>query len=108
VGRFLYGVSVECVESMCAVFYDLHSLDFDSFASIPRYLYDVLMVVVRRSPIMSETAVSPDKIVLKLGIFPRIPTPEAESFAEHRHVWQGTHEGLVQFATVRGGRKLGE
>lgn len=66
------------------------------------------MAVVRRSPIMSDPAVSPDKIVLKLGIFPRIPTPEAESFAEHRHVWQGTHEGIVQFATVRGGRKLGE
>jgi hypothetical protein len=36
VGRFLYGVSVECVESMCAVFYDLHPLDFDSFTSIPQ------------------------------------------------------------------------
>jgi len=66
------------------------------------------MVVTHRSPIMSEPAVSPDTIVLKLGIFPRISKPEAESFAEHRHVWQGTHNGIVQFATIRGGRKLGE
>ena len=97
------------VWEVCAPFYyDISFLDFDGFASVPRYSYDVLMVVVRRSPIMSDPAVSPDKVVLKLGIFPRIPTPEAESFAEHRHVWQGTHDGIVQFATVRGGRKLGE
>ncbi|KAF2469174.1 uncharacterized protein BDR25DRAFT_289404 [Lindgomyces ingoldianus] len=58
-------------------------------------------------PVFSESAITPDKIILKMGLFPRIPAPEAESFAEHRHEWQGKHDGVVQFATVRGGRRLG-
>ncbi|KAF2708191.1 hypothetical protein K504DRAFT_381657 [Pleomassaria siparia CBS 279.74] len=59
-------------------------------------------------PIASYAQASPDKVILKMGIFPRIPKPEAESFALHRHDWQGTHEGVAQFEIARGGKKLGE
>ena len=58
------------------------------------------------SPIMSEPDVFPGKRIVKMGIFPRIPQPEAESFAAHKQSWQGSHEGLVQFETVRGGKIL--
>lgn len=57
---------------------------------------------------MSEPTLFPDVVVLKSGLFPRIPEPEAESFAAHRQSWEGVHEGAVQFATVRGGKKLGD
>jgi hypothetical protein len=63
---------------------------------------------IHRSSIMSEPTIFPDKYVLKLGIFPRIPAPECEAFAAHRQEWQGKHDGMVQFATARGGQKLGE
>lgn len=36
----------------------------------------------------------PGKTIVKMGMFPRIPKPEAETFALHKHEWQGTHEGL--------------
>lgn len=60
------------------------------------------------SPIMSKPAVFPTKCVMKMGLFPRIPKPQFETFAEHRHDWQGTHEGLEQYATLITGKKLGE
>ncbi|KAF2822479.1 hypothetical protein CC86DRAFT_330075 [Ophiobolus disseminans] len=60
------------------------------------------------NPIMSIAEIFPDMVILKMGIFPRIPKPECESFALHRHEWQGKHEGLVQYEIVRGGKKLGE
>jgi hypothetical protein len=59
-------------------------------------------------PIKSESALLPDLYILKMGIFPQIPKPQFETFAAHRHEWQGVHEGLVQFATVKDGKKLGE
>ncbi|KAK3720915.1 hypothetical protein LTR37_003578 [Vermiconidia calcicola] len=46
------------------------------------------------NPISSETQLYPGKIVLKMGIFPRIPQPEAEGFGLHKHPWQGDHEGV--------------
>lgn len=46
------------------------------------------------SPISSETEMYPGKIVLKMGMFPRIPQPEAEGFGLHKHAWQGGHEGI--------------
>ena len=55
---------------------------------------------------MSEPDVLPGKRIVKMGMFPRIPQPEMENFALHKQSWQGSHEGLVQFETVRGGRKL--
>ncbi|KAH7121156.1 Mss4-like protein [Dendryphion nanum] len=60
------------------------------------------------SPIMSEPDALPNRRVVKLGMFPRIPQPEMENFAAHKQPWQGNHDGLVQFATVLGGKKLGE
>ncbi|KAF2111008.1 Mss4-like protein [Lophiotrema nucula] len=60
------------------------------------------------NPIMSVPEIYPGKVVLKMGIFPRIPAPEMETFSDHRHAWQGEHDGLIQYATVRGGKKFGE
>ncbi|KAF2006355.1 hypothetical protein P154DRAFT_482176 [Amniculicola lignicola CBS 123094] len=59
-------------------------------------------------PIMSEPDMLPDKRIVKMGMFPRIPTPEMENFVEHKQEWEGSHEGLIQYATARGGRKIGE
>ncbi|KAF2263559.1 hypothetical protein CC78DRAFT_581272 [Lojkania enalia] len=56
--------------------------------------------------IMSEAELYPDKVVLKMGLFPRIPAPEAEAFGAHKHEWEETLEGVVQFETARGGKKL--
>ncbi|KXT15433.1 hypothetical protein AC579_10613 [Pseudocercospora musae] len=46
------------------------------------------------SPVKSETALYPGKVVLKMGMFPRIPQPEAEGFGLHKHAWQGEHDGI--------------
>ncbi|EME38394.1 hypothetical protein DOTSEDRAFT_57499 [Dothistroma septosporum NZE10] len=46
------------------------------------------------NPIKSETAAYPGKIVLKMGIYPRIPQPEAEGFGLHKHEWQGQHNDI--------------
>lgn len=43
-----------------------------------------------------------------MGMFPRIPEPEFETFAIHRHDWQGTHDGVTQFKVKMGGEKLHE
>lgn len=57
---------------------------------------------------MSIADIYPALVIVKMGMFPRIPTPECESFALHRHPWQGKHAGLTQYAIVRGGETLGE
>lgn len=49
------------------------------------------------SPIKSETAAYPGKVVLKMGIYPRIPQPEAEGFGLHKHEWQGGHDGIETY-----------
>ncbi|KAK4499187.1 hypothetical protein PRZ48_009700 [Zasmidium cellare] len=46
------------------------------------------------NPIKSETELYPGKVILKMGIFPRIPTPVAEAFGLHKHDWQGSHQGI--------------
>ena len=58
------------------------------------------------SPIKSVSPNFPGKVVLKMGIFPRIPTPEAESFALHRHEWQGKHPGVTQYKIKIFGEKM--
>jgi hypothetical protein len=68
----------------------------------------MLMPVRNRSPIMSLAAVFPDKVIVKMGMFPRIPMPECENFAAHRQEWQGRHGGLTQFEIKMGGKRLGE
>jgi len=58
------------------------------------------------SPIKSITPNLPGKVVLKMGIFPRIPAPEAETFALHRHDWEAFHEGVDAYKIKIGGEKL--
>lgn len=57
---------------------------------------------------MSIAEILPTMVIVKMGMFPRIPQPECESFALHRHAWQGKHADLTQFEIARGGKKLGE
>lgn len=66
------------------------------------------MLMFANSPIMSVAEIYPTMVIVKMGIFPRIPDPECESFALHRHTWQGKHDDLPQFEILRGGKKLGE
>ena len=60
----------------------------------------------RTSPVKSVTPNYPGKVIVKMGMFPRIPQPEMETFADHRHDWQGTHEGVTQFKIKMGGEKF--
>ncbi|KAK5172233.1 uncharacterized protein LTR77_003871 [Saxophila tyrrhenica] len=46
------------------------------------------------NPICSETSNYPGKIIMKLGMFPRIPQPEVEGFGLHKHPWEGGHDGV--------------
>ena len=55
---------------------------------------DVLTLTHSYSPIKTETSSFPGKVVLKMGIFPRIPQPESEGFGLHRHEWQGIHKDV--------------
>lgn len=57
---------------------------------------------------MSLAEIFPKMVIVKMGMFPRIPQPECESFALHRHDWQGKHGDMTQFEIARGGKKLGE
>ncbi|KAJ9635520.1 hypothetical protein H2201_003181 [Coniosporium apollinis] len=58
------------------------------------------------NPIKSVVPAYGDKVVLKMGIFPRIPAPEFETFGLHRHPWQGLHESMEQYKLKAGGEKL--
>ena len=58
------------------------------------------------SPIKSVTPNYAGKTVLKLGIFPKIPIPEWESFASQRQEWYQPLEGTIQYKTKSGGEKM--
>ncbi|KAF2088730.1 hypothetical protein K490DRAFT_38542 [Saccharata proteae CBS 121410] len=60
------------------------------------------------NPIKSVVPAYKGKVVLKMGIFPRIPAPECESFALHRHDWQGVHQGMDQYKIKTFGERLEE
>ena len=45
-------------------------------------------------------------MVLKLGIYPRVPVPEWESFAIRRQEWEKPVEGCIQYKTKSMGEKL--
>ncbi|KAI1177787.1 Mss4-like protein [Nemania sp. FL0916] len=60
------------------------------------------------NPIKSEIPLSPNTVILKMGLFPRIPEPEMESFALHTHPWEADLENTVKYKLGRGGDKLGE
>ncbi|KAI0162370.1 hypothetical protein GGR57DRAFT_453934, partial [Xylariaceae sp. FL1272] len=47
-------------------------------------------------------------VILKMGLFPRIPAPEMESWALYRHPWQAELRGTVKYKTLRGGETLRE
>lgn len=54
---------------------------------------------VSYSPVKSETAAYPGKVIMKMGMFPRIPQPEAQGFGLHRQSWEGKHDGIPVFET---------
>jgi hypothetical protein len=49
------------------------------------------------SPVKSVTTTRPGLVIMKMGMFPRIPAPEFETFASHKHKWQGQHENTIQY-----------
>ncbi|KAL2434059.1 hypothetical protein ABEF95_014276 [Exophiala dermatitidis] len=50
-------------------------------------------------PIMSITPLYKGKIILKLGIYPKLPVPEWESFASQRQEWEKPLDGAIQYKT---------
>ncbi|PSS12167.1 hypothetical protein M430DRAFT_125540 [Amorphotheca resinae ATCC 22711] len=58
------------------------------------------------NPIKSVTSLYPGKVILKLGIFPKIPVPEWESFASQRQSWEKPIDGCVQYKTKSLGEEL--
>ena len=59
---------------------------------------------MRYSPICSVPTDDATQFVLPLGIFPRIPEPEFELFAAHRHEWESrvADTKLYKFMTSSG------
>nr|POE49516.1 hypothetical protein CFP56_50433 [Quercus suber] len=49
------------------------------------------------NPVKSQTKLYPGKVVVKMGMFPRIPKPEAVAFGLHQHDWQSKHEGIPTY-----------
>ena len=74
---------------------------------LPRHNCELLLTK-SNSPIASIADAYPEFIIIKLGIFPRIPQPEFETFGEHRHDWQGRHPGMKTFKIAAGGDVLYE
>jgi hypothetical protein len=60
-------------------------------------LLSVAADILTRSPVKSETAAYPGKVIMKMGMFPRIPQPEAQGFGLHRQSWEGKHDGIPVF-----------
>lgn len=51
------------------------------------------------SPIKSETSAYPGKVIIKMGMMPRIPEPENEGFGLHKHPWLGKNAGTDVYET---------
>ncbi|KAK4550140.1 hypothetical protein LTR36_003107 [Oleoguttula mirabilis] len=49
------------------------------------------------NPVKSETSAYPGKVIIKMGMMPRIPQPETEGFGLHRHAWQGKNDGVAVY-----------
>ncbi|KAI0522068.1 Mss4-like protein [Xylaria bambusicola] len=77
--------------------------DYDTLSGNPVYRS---FCSVDGNPIKSESPLYQGKVILKMGIFPRIPEPGAEGFALHRHAWEPEFEGTVKYKLARGGEKL--
>jgi hypothetical protein len=58
------------------------------------------------SPIKSVTPLYEGKTVLKMGLFPNIPTPAWESFSINRQPWEKPLEGATQYKTKTGGEMM--
>jgi len=53
------------------------------------------------------TPTAPGKVVLKLGLFEKVPQPEWEAFAVRRQVWEKPLEGCIQYKLLGGpGKEL--
>ena len=65
-----------------------------------------VLTLVSLSPIKSVARMRPGKVIVKMGIFPRISKPECETFANHRHEWQGKHDGLDRYKIQIFGDKM--
>lgn len=50
---------------------------------------------------------TPGSVVVKLGVFVKVPQPEWEAFAVRRQEWEKPFEGCVQYKILGGlGREL--
>jgi hypothetical protein len=83
----------------------------DAFARIAErvfiYPFPQLVTKSRYSPIQSVTPTMEGKVILKLGMFERIPEPEWEAFAVRRQTWEKSFDGCIQYKLVGGpGREL--
>ncbi|KAF9883672.1 hypothetical protein FE257_003056 [Aspergillus nanangensis] len=58
------------------------------------------------NPIKSVTPLRKGWVIVKMGIFPRIPNPEFESFALHKHDWEDVPKGVTQFKIALGGERV--
>jgi hypothetical protein len=59
------------------------------------------------SPIQSVSSIMGGKVVLKLGVFEKVPEPEWEAFAVRRQVWEKPLEGCIQYKLLGGpGKEL--
>lgn len=68
-----------------------------------------VLTETRPSPIRSTSKNFPGKVILKPGIFPRIPAPAMEAFAAHRQDWEkGFGPDVTAFKIAPGGDKLDE
>ena len=44
--------------------------------------------------------------ILKLGIYPKLPEPEWESFCEKKQKWEKPYEGTIQYKVASKGEKM--
>ena len=64
--------------------------------------------MARNSPVKSEAPklLEMGKVILKMGIFERLPKPEFEAFVKDKIEWVGDFTGCVQFKSILGGEKV--
>jgi len=54
------------------------------------------------TPIQSVTPNMKGKVILKLGVFEKVPEPEWEAFAVRRQVWEKPIEGCIEYKLLGG------
>jgi hypothetical protein len=62
-----------------------------------RLLFKIIRNDFDISPIKSVSSRMVGKVVLKMGLFPRLPAPEAEAFSEQKQEWEGVMEGIIHY-----------